>query len=209
MYAARCATFCAAGCGVVTIRTSARGRNCAIDSAMSPVPGGMSTTRKSGSPQCTSVRNCSSALCSIGPRHTTGWSSRAKKPIEMSVTPLASGGTITSSMTVGRPVDPEHARHREAPHVGVDRGDLVTALRERDREVGGDRRLADTALARRDREHARAGVDERVGSRRRAAVALGGVRVAAAVQPRRERGAFLVGHDDEVDVDPGNAGRAR
>ena len=45
MYAARCATFCAAGCGVVTTMTSARGRNCAIESAMSPVPGGMSTTR--------------------------------------------------------------------------------------------------------------------------------------------------------------------
>ena len=45
MYAARCATFCAAGCGVVTTTTSARGRNCAIDSAMSPVPGGMSTMR--------------------------------------------------------------------------------------------------------------------------------------------------------------------
>ena len=55
-----------------------------------------------------------------------------------------------------RAVDAEHARHREAPHVGVDGGDRVAALRERDREVGGDRRLADAALARRDREHARA-----------------------------------------------------
>src|SRR5258707_536482 len=50
------------------------------------------------------------------------------------------------------------------------------------------------------------GVNEGVGRGRRAAVTVGGVRVAAAVQPRRERGAFLVGHDDEVDVDPGNAG---
>ena len=41
----RCATFCAAGWGVVTTSTSARGRNCAIESAMSPVPGGMSTIR--------------------------------------------------------------------------------------------------------------------------------------------------------------------
>ena len=128
MAAARCATFCAAGCGVVTTITSARGRNCAIESAMSPVPGGMSTTRKSGSPQCTSVRNCSSALCSIGPRHTTAWSSRAKKPIEMRRTPLASGGTITSSMRSGGAVDAEHARHREAPHVGVDRRDLVARV---------------------------------------------------------------------------------
>ena len=81
--------------------TSARGRNCAIESATSPVPGGMSTTRKSGSAQWTSVRNCSSALCSIGPRQMTAWSSPAKKPIEMSRTPLASGGTITSSMSAG------------------------------------------------------------------------------------------------------------
>ena len=41
------------------------------------------------------------ALCSIGPRQTTGWSSRAKNPIEISVTPFASGGTMTSSITVG------------------------------------------------------------------------------------------------------------
>ena len=75
---------------------------------------------------------------------------------------MASGGTITSSMRPGGRVDAEHARHREAPHVGVDRRDPVAALRERDREVGGDRRLADAALARRDREHAGAGVGERV-----------------------------------------------
>ena len=43
--AARCATACAAGCGVVTITTSARGRNCDIESETSPVPGGMSITR--------------------------------------------------------------------------------------------------------------------------------------------------------------------
>ena len=36
------ATFCAAGCGVVTTRTSAFGRYWLSDSAMSPVPGGMS-----------------------------------------------------------------------------------------------------------------------------------------------------------------------
>ena len=41
-----------------------------------------------------------------------------------------------------RLVDAEHARHREAPHVGVDRGDVLAPLRERDREVRGDRRLA-------------------------------------------------------------------
>ena len=62
----------------------------------------------------------------------------------------------------GRVLDAEHPGHREAPHVGVDRGDAVTALRERDREVGRDRRLAHTPLARRDRQHPCARVDERV-----------------------------------------------
>ena len=85
---------------------------------MSPVPGGMSTTRKSGSSQCTSVRNCSSALCSIGPRHTTGWSSRAKKPIEMRFTPFASGGMITSSRTTGAWSMPS-MRGIEKPHTSA------------------------------------------------------------------------------------------
>src|SRR6267143_1702396 len=43
--AERCATRWAAGWGVVTTMTSARGRNCDIESATSPVPAGMSTTR--------------------------------------------------------------------------------------------------------------------------------------------------------------------
>ena len=107
----------------------------------------------------------------------------------------------------GRPVDAEHARHREAPHVGVDGGDLVAALRERDREVGGNRRLADATLARRDREHAGAGVDERVGPVLVAAVALVRLGGAAAVQPGCHGGALLVGHHGEVDVDPADAGQ--
>ena len=49
-------------------------------------------------------------------------------------------------------VDAEHARDREAPHVGVDDGDRVAPLGQGDGEVGGDRRLADAALARRDEQ---------------------------------------------------------
>ena len=86
------ATFCAAGCGVVTTYTSARGKYWLRLSAMSPVPGGMSTSKKSGSSQYTSVRNCSSALCNMGPRHTTAWPSGTKYPIEIQRTPHASGG---------------------------------------------------------------------------------------------------------------------
>ena len=47
------------------------------------------------------MRNCSSALCSIGPRQMTAWSSRAKNPIEISRTPFAWGGTMTSSISPG------------------------------------------------------------------------------------------------------------
>jgi hypothetical protein len=43
--AARIATFCAAGCGVVTISRSGSGNSWPSEIEMSPVPGGMSTTR--------------------------------------------------------------------------------------------------------------------------------------------------------------------
>ena len=57
-------------------------------------------------------------------------------------------------MTTGGRSTPEHARDREAPHVGVDDGDRVAPLGQRDGQVGGDRRLADAALARGDEQHA-------------------------------------------------------
>ena len=56
--AERWATRCAAGCGVVTTMISARGMTSASVSATSPVPGGMSTSKKSGWPQNASVKNC-------------------------------------------------------------------------------------------------------------------------------------------------------
>jgi hypothetical protein len=42
----------------------------------------------------------------MGPRQITGWSSSAKKPIEMHFTPCATGGTINFSMTSGGSVMP-------------------------------------------------------------------------------------------------------
>ena len=54
--AARAATSCASGCGVVTITASARGSSWPSEIETSPVPGGMSTTSVSSSPQCTSVQ---------------------------------------------------------------------------------------------------------------------------------------------------------
>ena len=49
--AERWATRWAAGWGVVTTTISARGITWASERVTSPVPGGMSTRRKSGSPQ--------------------------------------------------------------------------------------------------------------------------------------------------------------
>ena len=100
--AARTATCCAAGCGVVTTTTSARGSSCPSEMETSPVPGGMSTSSVSSSPQWTSDRNCSSARCSIGPRHITGSFSSRKKPIDISFSSSRTGGTIIRSTTTGR-----------------------------------------------------------------------------------------------------------
>ncbi len=75
---ARRATRCAVGWGVVTKSTCARGRNWLSEMATSPVPGGMSTSRKSGESHNTSVMNCSMALWSIGPRQITAVSSSTK-----------------------------------------------------------------------------------------------------------------------------------
>jgi hypothetical protein len=102
--AARAATSCASGCGVVTTMASARGSSWPSEIETSPVPGGMSTTSVSSAPQWTSERNCSSARCSIGPRHMTGEFSSRKKPIDISfsATPLAVSPSGRPGMT-GRP----------------------------------------------------------------------------------------------------------
>ena len=103
---ARCATSAAARCGVVTTRISAVGISCATEMAMSPVPGGRSSSSTSRSPQNTSARNCCNARCSIGPRQTTGVLSLVNIPIEMTFTPYAIGGMIIFSTWVGRSVVP-------------------------------------------------------------------------------------------------------
>ncbi len=99
---ARSATSAAAIWGVVTTRISALGSNWASEIAMSPVPGGRSSSSTSRSPQYTSARNCWSARCSIGPRHTTGVLFCVNMPIEITFTPCACGGMIMSSTRVGR-----------------------------------------------------------------------------------------------------------
>jgi len=100
---ARTATSAAACCGVVTTMSSLLGSSCTDEIATSPVPGGRSNSRTSRSPHHTSVRNCSNARCSIGPRKATG---SAEPPglngsIEIARTPCFSGGNSIPSTTVG------------------------------------------------------------------------------------------------------------
>jgi hypothetical protein len=47
-----------------------------------------------------------SALCSIGPRHTTAASSSTKKPIDITFTPWALRGMILRSAETGGRVEP-------------------------------------------------------------------------------------------------------
>ena len=62
-------------------------------SCASPVPGGMSTTMTSSSPQSTSRSICCSALITIGPRQIIGVSSATRNPIDMHLMPWFSIGS--------------------------------------------------------------------------------------------------------------------
>ena len=81
------ASSSAMSCGVLTITAPASGTFCAMVSCASPVPGGMSTTSTSSSPQSTSPSICCKALCTIGPRQIIGASSSTMKPIDITLTP--------------------------------------------------------------------------------------------------------------------------
>ena len=61
--------------GLVTTTMPSTGRVWNTVRGTSPVPGGMSTNRKSTSFQMTSCQNCFTAPAMTGPRHTTGSSS--------------------------------------------------------------------------------------------------------------------------------------
>ena len=93
--------------GVDTITAPASGTCCAMVSCASPVPGGMSTTRMSNSPQFTSRSICVSALCTIGPRQIIGVSSSTMKPIDITFSPKrCMGSRVLSSGELGLPVMP-------------------------------------------------------------------------------------------------------
>ena len=74
-------------CGVEMITAPVNGTFWAKVNWMSPVPGGMSTTMMSSSPQLTSRIICSKADCTIGPRQIIGVSSSTRKPMDITLTP--------------------------------------------------------------------------------------------------------------------------
>jgi hypothetical protein len=89
--------------------------------------------------------------------------------------------------------EPQHARDRVAPDVGVEHADLLALRRERDGEVDGQRRLADAALAGADAED--------VGDLRERALRQAPGTAELALQA----GLLLVGQDVEPDVDMADA----
>ena len=74
-------------CGVETMTAPASGTCCAIVNCASPVPGGMSTTMMSSSPQATSRSICCKALMTIGPRQIIGVSSATRNPTDITRNP--------------------------------------------------------------------------------------------------------------------------
>ena len=122
---------------------------------MSPVPGGMSTTevverRPSACPQSIWL----SACVTIGPRQTIGWSESTRKPIDMTGEAVAARRIerlAVASSSDARPPRPIMRGMARAVDVGIEESDAGALRREREREVGRDRRLADAPLAGGDR----------------------------------------------------------
>ena len=101
------ASISARSCGVDTITAPASGTCCAMVSWASPVPGGISTTMMSSSPQATSRNICVRADCTIGPRQIIGVSSSTRKPMDMTFTPkFVIGRSVVESIISGLPCSP-------------------------------------------------------------------------------------------------------
>ena len=164
------ATFWAAGCGVVTTNTSPRGRYWRRDSAMSPVPGGMSIEQEVGLvPEHVGeellerlVQHRAAPDDRLALRHEVADRDAAHAPR------FGRDDHLVDHRRVA--VGAEHARDRVAVDVGVDDADRVALLGEGDGEVGRDARLADAALARRDQQ--RPGLRAGLGERDRAALGV-------------------------------------
>ena len=187
--AARSATRCAAGCGVVTSTASERGSSWPSESPTSPVPGRhVDQQVVERAPVDVGEELLERAMQHRPAPHTEPPSSR-KNPIDMTLRSCATGGTIILSTDDRALLDAEHAGDRVAVDVGVDDADLEPAGAQREREVDRQRRLADAALAGRDGDDARALLDRD----------LPLVVAAAALQLRAQRGALRVVHVREPD----------
>ena len=78
----------------------------------------------------------------------TGERSSSRNPIDISLTPCATSGMISScSLAIGPLVGAEHLRHRGAVEIAVAESDLGPGGGQRDREIGGDGGFSDAALA--------------------------------------------------------------
>ena len=114
-----------------------------------------------------------------------------------------------SSITTGACSMPSIRGIEKPPDVGIDNGDGLVSLCERDCEVGGDRTLADTAFARRDEHHAGARVGVGEGNVTAFCVTVCGVvssgRSGIALEHLADVLAFFIGHDGEVDRGAGHA----
>ena len=146
IWAARTATCCAALLRRGHDDGLRAGRSWPSEIATSPVPGGMSTTSVSSSPQCTSVRNCSSARCSMGPaphdRRVVVEEEADRHDLQ-----VAAHRRDDHLVDDDRPLgDAEHRRDRKAVDVGIEHARPLAQLGERGSQVRGERRLADTAL---------------------------------------------------------------
>ena len=103
----RRASMRARSCGVETITAPASGVACAMVSCASPVPGGMSTTSTSRSPQATSRSIWVMADMTMGPRQIMAASSSTRKPMDMTLRPWAAMGSSTRfSRSRGLPLIP-------------------------------------------------------------------------------------------------------
>ena len=126
----------------------------AMVSCTSPVPGGMSMTSTSSSPQSTSRSIWVSAETTIGPRQMIGVPSSTRKPIDMALRPKASMGRSVLPLRHLRPAgEAQQARLRGAVDVGVEDAGLEPDRLQAERQVDGRRRLADAALAGGHRDH--------------------------------------------------------
>ena len=90
----------------------------------------MSTTSTSSLPQCTSERNCSSARCSIGPRHITGCVVVEEEADRHQLQVVLHRRDDHLVDEHGLLADAEHVRNRMAVDVRVEHADLLAGLRE-------------------------------------------------------------------------------